>query len=155
MPSCLAIAAPVTTSSPVTIRTRMLAAWAFRTASLDSALGGSIIPTIAVICRSFTFDSRSPSGSKSEGSMSRVAATMIRRPCSPRRSISWLALSFCSSPQGTLVPFARADAARPITAGPAPLTNIRTTAFPDASLASAKTAMSLYVGSNGSVARRG
>ena len=51
MPSCLAIAAPVTTSSPVTIRTRMLALWAFWTASFDSARGGSIIPTIAVICR--------------------------------------------------------------------------------------------------------
>ena len=46
MPSCVAIAAPVTTSSPVTIRTRMLAFWAFRTASFDSARGGSIIPTM-------------------------------------------------------------------------------------------------------------
>ena len=155
MPSCLAIAAPVTTSSPVTIRTRMLAFWASRTASLDSARGGSIIPTIAVICRSVTSDSRSPSGSKSAGSMSRVAATMMRRPLPPRRSISCDDRVFCSSPQGTLSPLARADAARPITAGPAPLTNARTTAFPDASLASAKTAISLYVGSNGRVASRG
>ena len=61
----------------------------------------------------------------------------------------------CLCPVGTVVLLARADAARPITAGPAPLTNIRTTAFPDVSLASAKTAMSLYVGSNGSVASRG
>ena len=107
MPSCLAIAAPVTTSSPVTIRTRMLAAWASRTASLDSARGGSIIPTIAVICRSLISDSRSPSGSKFAGSRSRMAATMTRRPLPPRRSISSLDRLFCSSPQGTLLPLAR------------------------------------------------
>ena len=72
-----------------------------------------------------------------------MAATMMRRPFPPRRSISSLDLLFCSSPQGTLSPPARADEARPITAGPAPLTKARTTGLPDASLAFAKTAISL------------
>ena len=143
MSSCFAIAAPVTMSSPVTMRTRMFAFWAFLTASLDSARGGSIIPTIEVIWRPVISESRSPSGSNSAGSISRVAATITRSPFPPRRSISWVDRAFCSSPHGTLLPLARADAARPITAGPAPLTNARTTAFPDSSVASAKTAISL------------
>ena len=54
-----------------------------------------------------------------------------------------------------LWPLARAVVDRPITAGAAPLTNTRTTGLPDASLASQNAAMSLYVGSKGSVARRG
>ena len=132
IPSCLAMASPVTTSSPVTMRTRMLALMAAWTASFDSSRGGSIIPTIAVIVRSLTMESRSPSGSKSAGSMSRYAATMMRRPLAPRRSISWDERVFCSSPQGTSLSLARAEEARPITAGPAPLTKTRTTAFPDA-----------------------
>ena len=94
MPSCLAIAAPVTTSSPVTMRTLMLAAWAALTASLDSSRGGSIIPTIAVICRFLTSASRSPSGSKSAGSRSRIAAAITRRPLPPSLCISWFARSF-------------------------------------------------------------
>ena len=88
-------------------------------------------------------DSRSPSGSKSLGSMSFMAAAMMRRPLLPRRSISWSARSFCCSPQGTVSPLARADVARPITAGAAPLTKTRTTGFPDSSLASQNAAMSL------------
>ena len=52
MLSCLAIAAPVTTSSPVTIRTRMCAACASLTAAFDSSRGGSTMPTRLVISRS-------------------------------------------------------------------------------------------------------
>ena len=48
------MAAPVMTSSPVTMRTRMCAAWALATAALDSARGGSTMPTRLVICRSVT-----------------------------------------------------------------------------------------------------
>ena len=48
------MAAPVMTSSPVTMRTRMWAAWASATAAFDSARGGSTIPTRLVICRSVT-----------------------------------------------------------------------------------------------------
>ena len=48
-----------------------------------------------------------------------------------------------------------AEAARPMTAGAAPLTKHRTTPRPDASVAELNVAMSLYVGSNGSVASRG
>ena len=54
MPTCLAMAAPVITSSPVTMRTRMWAAWALATASLDSSRGGSTMPTRLVICRPVT-----------------------------------------------------------------------------------------------------
>ena len=54
MPSCLAIAAPVVTSSPVTIRTRMWARWASRTAALDSSRGGSTMATSDVISSSVT-----------------------------------------------------------------------------------------------------
>ena len=45
IPSCSAIAEPVTTSSPVTSRTRMCAAWASSTAGFDSMRGGSTMPT--------------------------------------------------------------------------------------------------------------
>ena len=72
------------------------------------------------------------------GSRSFMAAAMMRRPLPPSRSISSLARSFCSSPQGTLSPLARADVARPITAGAAPLTKTRTTGLPDSSLAFAE-----------------
>ena len=54
MPSCLAMAAPVVTSSPVTMRTRMWARCASRTAALDSSRGGSTMPTSEVIWRSVT-----------------------------------------------------------------------------------------------------
>ena len=54
MPTCRAIAAPVTTSSPVTIRTRMWAAWAPATAALDSSRGGSTMPTRLVSCSPVT-----------------------------------------------------------------------------------------------------
>ena len=113
------------------------------------------MPTSAVICRPWTSESRSPVGSKPNGSMSFMAAAMIRRPCSPSRSIAWSARWFSCSPQGTVSPLARAVVDRPITAGAAPLTKTRTTGFPDSSLASQKAAMSLYVGSNGRVASRG
>ncbi len=54
MPSCLAMAAPVVTSSPVTMRTLMWARWASRTAALDSSRGGSTMATRDVIWRSVT-----------------------------------------------------------------------------------------------------
>ena len=85
MPSSLAIAAPVTTSSPVTMRTRMCAACASLTAALDSSRGGSTIPTRLVISKFSTKASRSPSGSKLAASRSRKAAAITRRPASPIR----------------------------------------------------------------------
>ena len=54
MPTCLAIAAPVMTSSPVTMRTRMWAAWALATAAWRLVPGGSTIPTRLASCRSVT-----------------------------------------------------------------------------------------------------
>ena len=54
MPSCSAMAAPVITSSPVTIRTRMPAAWASWTAAMDASRGGSTMATIDAISRSVT-----------------------------------------------------------------------------------------------------
>ena len=57
------------------------------------------MPTIAVICRPWTRESRSPSGSKSSGSMSLIAAAMMRRPLPPRRSISGRRAGSASSPQ--------------------------------------------------------
>ena len=54
MPSCFAMAAPVVTSSPVTIRTRIWARWASRTAALDSSRGGSTMATRDASSRSVT-----------------------------------------------------------------------------------------------------
>ena len=54
MPSCSAMAAPVITSSPVTMRTRMPAAWASWTAASDASRGGSTMATIDAISRSVT-----------------------------------------------------------------------------------------------------
>ena len=63
--------------------------------------------------------------------------------------------SLSSLSQGMLPPPDRAVAARDITAGAAPLTKHRTTGRPVASAAVWNVAISLYVGSNGSVASRG
>ena len=54
MPSSLATAAPVTTSSPVIMRTRMCACCAAITAACDDSRGGSIMPTRLLISRSLT-----------------------------------------------------------------------------------------------------
>ena len=84
-PSCSAIAAPVKTSSPVTMRTRMCAGCASATACLDSSRGGSTMPTRLVISSSLTCASRSPAGSNAAGSRSRYAAAITRSPAPPIR----------------------------------------------------------------------
>lgn len=127
IPSCRAIAAPVVTSSPVTIRTLMWAAWALATAALDSARGGSTMPTRPVIRSPVTRASRSPSGSKPAGSRSRAAAAITRRPSPPIRSTCSWARRLSSPSQGTVSPAASALTARDMTAGAAPLTKQRTT----------------------------
>ncbi len=127
MPSCRAIAAPVVTSSPVTMRTRMCPAWAPATAALASSRGGSTMPTRLVIRSSVTYASRSPSGSKPAGSRSRVAAAITRRPSPPIRSVCASARAASSSSHGTVAPAASAPVARATTAGTAPLTKHRTT----------------------------
>ena len=132
MPSCLATAAPVTTSSPVTMRTRMLASWADRTASRDSGAGRIDHPDQRGQLQALDQGQQVAVGVEVRGvdvlhgrghdaqALAAEAIHLLRRPaCSAR------------SPQGTDSPLARADVARPITAGAAPLTKTRTTGLPD------------------------
>src|SRR5664279_1387494 len=86
--------------------------------------------------------------------MSRKPAAITRRPSPSNRSTWACASALRPSSHGTLFPPDRAVAARSITAGAAPFTKQRTTAVPDASTLLVKTAISLYVESNGRVATR-
>ena len=87
MPSCPAMAAPVTAWSPVIMRIWMPAERALAMEALASGRGGSTIPTSASIVKSFTWESRSLDGSKLAGSKSRRATAITRKPCLPSRSL--------------------------------------------------------------------
>jgi hypothetical protein len=78
-----------------------------------------------------------------------------RRNLLAMRSMCAWCCSFSPASHGMLVPPDRAVAARAITAGAAPLTKHRITGRPAVSVAELNVAISLYVGSNGSVASRG
>ena len=125
------------------MRTRMCAAWASATAAFDSDLGGSTIPTRLVICRSVIQASRSPSGSKSAWAITLMAAAITRNPDPAIRSALICARSVNSVSHGTEAPAARAELARDMTAGAAPLTKHWTTSRPDGSTSAWKVAISL------------
>jgi hypothetical protein len=72
-----------------------------------------------------------------------MAAAITRRPSPSMRSISAWARWLSPASQGTTLPAARAVAARPITAGAAPLTKQRTTGRPVVSAAEWKVAITL------------
>ena len=72
-----------------------------------------------------------------------MAAAITRRPLPPNRAISASARLPASSVHGLLPPSTSAVDTRPSTAGPAPLTNMRTTSWPWSSLAWQNTAISL------------